>query len=31
MAACSELGLGLDEFLGECLAAMKEVASDLGL
>jgi putative nucleotidyltransferase with HDIG domain len=31
MAACSELGLGLDDFLSESLAAMKEVSNDLGL
>jgi putative nucleotidyltransferase with HDIG domain len=31
MAACSELGIGLDDFLAESLAAMKEAAADLGL
>ncbi|HOX08106.1 MAG TPA: HD domain-containing protein [Planctomycetota bacterium] len=31
MAACSELGMSLDDFLSEALAAMKEAASDLGL
>jgi putative nucleotidyltransferase with HDIG domain len=31
MSACSELGLSLDDFLSEALAAMKEIAGDLGL
>jgi len=31
MSTCSELGLSLDDFLSEALAAMKEVSSDLGL
>ncbi len=31
MAACSELGLELDDFLGECLAAMQEASGPLGL
>ncbi len=31
MAACAGLGLGLDEFLSEALAAMKEISGDLGL
>ncbi len=31
MAACSELGMELDEFLTECLEAMKTVSSPLGL
>jgi putative nucleotidyltransferase with HDIG domain len=31
MAACSGLGMELDEFLGECLEAMKTISSPLGL
>ncbi len=31
MAACSELGLELDEFLTECLEAMKTISGPLGL
>jgi putative nucleotidyltransferase with HDIG domain len=31
MAACSELGLELDDFLGECLEAMKSISEPLGL
>jgi putative nucleotidyltransferase with HDIG domain len=31
MASCSELGMELDDFLGECLAAMQEIAPDIGL
>jgi putative nucleotidyltransferase with HDIG domain len=31
MAACAELGLGLDDFLSESLAAMKDIADELGL
>jgi putative nucleotidyltransferase with HDIG domain len=31
MSSCSELGLSLDDFLSESLAAMKEIAPDLGL
>jgi putative nucleotidyltransferase with HDIG domain len=31
MAACSELGMELDAFLGECLEAMKTISEPLGL
>jgi putative nucleotidyltransferase with HDIG domain len=31
MASCSELGMELDEFLGECLEAMKTISGPLGL
>lgn len=31
MAACSEIGLELDEFLTICLVSMKKVANELGL
>ena len=31
MASCSELGMELDDFLGECLEAMKTISGPLGL
>ena len=31
IAACDKLGLGLEDFVGKCLAAMQGIAGDLGL